>query len=83
VIQALGIVAAMLTSLSYIPQVRKAWPRGATEDLSLRTLGVLAAGLALWIVYGAAKGDAVIIVANAVGLLLIVFLLALKWRDAA
>ena len=82
-IQALGIVAAMLTSLSYIPQVRKAWPRGATEDLSLRTRGVLAAGLALWIVYGAAKGDAVIIVANAVGLSLILFLLGLKWRDAA
>ena len=82
-IQALGIAAAMLTSLSYIPQVRKAWPRGATKDLSLRTLCVLAAGLALWIVYGIAKADAVIIVANAVGLSLILFLLGLKWRDAA
>lgn len=72
----------MLTSLSYIPQVRKAWPRGATDDLSLRTLGILAAGLALWIVYGVARDDAVIIIANAVGLTLIVFLMGLKWRDA-
>jgi MtN3 and saliva related transmembrane protein len=82
VIQALGIMAAALTSLSYIPQVRKAWPRGSTDDLSLRTLGILAAGLALWIVYGLARADTVIVVANAVGLFLILFLMALKWRDA-
>jgi MtN3 and saliva related transmembrane protein len=28
--------AALLTSLSYVPQVRKALPRGSTGDLSLR-----------------------------------------------
>ncbi|HEY0423403.1 MAG TPA: SemiSWEET family transporter [Rhodopila sp.] len=81
-IQALGVMAAMLTSLSYIPQVRKAWPRGSTDDLSFRTLGILAAGLSLWIAYGLAKSDAVIIVANAVGLFLILLLIGLKWRDA-
>ena len=75
-------MAAMLTSLSYIPQVRKAWPRGSTDDLSFRTLGILAAGLSLWIAYGLAKSDAVIIVANAVGLFLILLLIGLKWRDA-
>jgi MtN3 and saliva related transmembrane protein len=82
VIQALGIVAATLTSLSYIPQVRKAWPRGSTDDLSLRTLGILATGLSLWIAYGLARSDAVIVVANAVGLVLILCLIGLKWRDA-
>jgi MtN3 and saliva related transmembrane protein len=82
VIQALGIMAATLTSLSYIPQARKARPRGSTNDLSVRTLGILAAGLSLWIADGLAGGDAVIIVANAVGLVLILFLMALKWRDA-
>ena len=60
----------------------KAWPRGSTDDLSLRTLGILAAGLALWIVYGLARADPVIVVANAVGLFLILFLMALKWLDA-
>jgi MtN3 and saliva related transmembrane protein len=79
-IQALGIMAATLTSLSYIPQVRKAWPRGSTNDLSFRTLGILAAGLSLWIAYGLARSDAVII--NVVGLILIGFLIGLKWRDA-
>ena len=81
-IQTLGIMAATLTSLSYIPQVRKAWPRGSTNDLSFRTLGILAAGLSLWIAYGLARSDAVIIIANVVGLILIGFLIGLKWRDA-
>ncbi|WP_440145439.1 PQ-loop domain-containing transporter [Bradyrhizobium canariense] len=27
-------MAAVLASLSYLPQVRKVWPRGSTDDLS-------------------------------------------------
>lgn len=34
----LGLLAAALTSLSYIPQVRKALPRKSTDDLSLKML---------------------------------------------
>jgi uncharacterized protein with PQ loop repeat len=46
-----------LASLPYIPQVWKAWPRGSTGDLSLGMLTALTLGLALWIVYGALRGD--------------------------
>ena len=78
----IGLLAAALTSLSYIPQVRKALPPGSTGDLSSKTLAVLAAGLALWIGYGVLKGDYVIIVANAVGLALVSTLIGFKIRDA-
>jgi len=78
----IGLLAAALTSLSYIPQVKKALPAGSTDDLSSKTLGVLASGLALWIGYGALKSDYVIIVANAVGLALVVTLIGFKIRDA-
>ena len=77
-----GLLAAALTSLSYIPQVKKALPAGSTDDLSSKTLGVLASGLALWIGYGVLKSDYVIIVANAVGLALVVTLIGFKIRDA-
>jgi MtN3 and saliva related transmembrane protein len=40
----IGAFAAALTSLSYVPQVRKAWPRGSTDDLSLTMLVVLTVG---------------------------------------
>jgi MtN3 and saliva related transmembrane protein len=47
---ALGAVAALLTSLSYILQVKKAWPRNSTKDISLQMLLALRLGLGLWIV---------------------------------
>jgi MtN3 and saliva related transmembrane protein len=80
-ITSLGLLAAVLTSLSYIPQVRKALPRGSTHDLSVRTLIILAAGLSLWILYGILKGDWVVVIANSFGCTLIVILLAFKFRD--
>ena len=67
VIPWIGVCAAVLTSLSYIPQVRKAWPRGSTKDLSLHMLIVLTTGLLLWIGYGVMKSDRVIVAANSVG----------------
>ena len=77
----IGVAAAALTSLSYVPQVRKAWPPGSTADLSLTMLGVLTTGLLLWIGYGLLKGDWVIVAANGVGAALSASVLAFKIRD--
>lgn len=77
----IGVVAAALTSLSYIPQVRKAWPRGSTADLSLTMLAVLTTGLLLWIGYGLLQDDWVIVAANSVGAGLSASVLAFKIRD--
>lgn len=76
-----GFVAAALTSLSYIPQVQKALPRGATDDLSLKMLLALFTGLALWIAYGAVIGDLIIMTANAIGAGLVGTVLGCKIRD--
>jgi MtN3 and saliva related transmembrane protein len=62
-----GALAAFLASLSYVPQVRKARPRGSTGDLSLGMLAALTLGLTLWIIYGIIQGDWIIIGSNAVG----------------
>jgi MtN3 and saliva related transmembrane protein len=56
----LGMLAAALTSLSYLPQLQKAMPQNSTSDLSLKKLVALSAGLCLWIVYGVLKDDWVI-----------------------
>lgn len=77
----IGACAALLTSLSYIPQVQKAWPRGSTKDLSLHMLVVLTTGLLLWIGYGLLKSDWVIVAANSVGATLSACVLAFKIRD--
>ena len=77
----IGAVAAILTSLSYIPQVRKTWPRGSTHDLSLHMLIALTAGLLAWIVYGTIRGDWIIVAANSMGAALSGSVLAFKLRD--
>jgi len=78
----IGGIAASLSSLSYLPQVFKAWPRGATHDLSAGMLVALTTGLALWIIYGVFRGDWVIVCANAVGALLAGVVLMCKVRDS-
>ena len=77
----IGGLAALLTSLSNIPQVQKAWPRGSTKDLSVKMLAVLTMGLGVWIGYGILKEDWVIIVANGVGATLSGIVLFCKFRD--
>ena len=74
------MAAAALTSAANIPQLLKAWRTSETEDLSLRTLIVLCAGLALWLAYGILRPDLVIILGNAVALAISGSLLALKLR---
>jgi MtN3 and saliva related transmembrane protein len=77
----LGIAAAALTSLSYLPQLQKAIPRHSTSDLSLKMLVALSSGLCLWVVYGVAKDDWVIILANSIGAMLSLAVLGFKIRD--
>jgi MtN3 and saliva related transmembrane protein len=76
-----GGTAAFLASLSYVPQVRKAWPRGSTKDLSLSMLSALTLGLTLWLLYGVLHSDWVIIIANGLGASLCGIVLGCKLRD--
>jgi MtN3 and saliva related transmembrane protein len=81
VIITLGIAAVALSSLSYVPQLRKVLPRGSTADRSSRTLVALAGGLTLWAIYGVARSDWILALANLVGLILVAGVLACVVRD--
>jgi MtN3 and saliva related transmembrane protein len=76
----LGMAAATLTTIAFLPQVIKSWRTGSTRDVSLgmfltRTLGIL-----LWLAYGTLISDLPLIAANAVTLALAVTMLYLKFR---
>ena len=73
-----GLATAVCTTGANLPQLKKAWSTGQTDDISLNMLLVLSCGLALWVVYGVLKGDIVIILANGISLTLIGGLLYLK-----
>lgn len=77
----LGFFAGALTTLSFAPQAIKAWRSRSTADLSFAMLLLLLAGVLLWFVYGAARGDLAIIVANGATAVLVAFTLALKAQN--
>ncbi len=79
-ISILGFIAGALTTLSFVPQVHKAWRTRRCEDLSYGMLLTFGLGVVSWLVYGLLLRAAPIIVANAVTLTLIVALLIMKSR---
>jgi uncharacterized protein with PQ loop repeat len=48
----IGLTAAVCTTAANLPQLKKAWVTGQTDDLSLKTLLLFGSGLVLWIIYG-------------------------------
>lgn len=75
-----GYIAGALTTVSFVPQVYRAWRLKETRDLSLAMLVLFAAGLLLWAWYGFQTGSVPIIAANVITLLLVLVLLWLKVR---
>lgn len=82
VVTGIGLAAAALTTLSFLPQVLKVWRSRRADDLSLATFGMFCAGVVLWLAYGVLIGDLPLIVSNAVTLTLAgsVLVLALRYR---
>ena len=77
----IGLAAAVCTTAANLPQLKKAWTTGQTDDISLKMLLLFACGLGLWVVYGVLQEDIVIILANGISLILIAGLLYLKLRQ--
>jgi MtN3 and saliva related transmembrane protein len=75
---AIGLAAAVCTTAANLPQLKKAWVTGQTDDLSLKTLLLFATGLLLWVIYGFLQADFVIILANGISLLILSVILYLK-----
>lgn len=76
----LGFLAGALTSTGYLPQVVKGFRTKRMHDVSLLMPAILGIGMSLWLVYGIAREDVVIIVANIVGTSMTALLVAMKIR---
>ncbi|MCK9632343.1 MAG: SemiSWEET transporter [Methanoregula sp.] len=74
----IGYIAGALTTISFIPQVVKAWKMKETRDLSLAMLVLFAIGVLLWTLYGIWAGSLPVIAANVITFVLILVLLFLK-----
>ena len=75
-----GYLAAMLTTLSFVPQAVKTIRSRDTRGLSLGMYVVFTAGVAMWLVYGIALHSIPMILANVVTFLLSATILGLKLK---
>jgi MtN3 and saliva related transmembrane protein len=75
-----GYIAGTLTTISFVPQVIKAWKMRETRDISLAMIVLFGIGILLWTLYGIWTGSLPIIAANVITFFLILVLLFLKVR---
>ncbi len=61
----MGVLGAVLTSASWIPQIIKAVQSRQLRDLSWAMLGIFDLGSFCWLIYGIHRTDWIIIGANA------------------
>ena len=78
--QWVGLVAGLLTTFAFVPQVLKIWRSKSAKDISMRTYVAFSLGVALWLVYGILKQEPPIILWNAVTLVLAIVIVAMKLR---
>ncbi|MGK0674056.1 MAG: SemiSWEET transporter [Halothiobacillaceae bacterium] len=76
----IGIVAATLTTVAFVPQVVKTWESRHTRDLSLGMFSLFTSGVLCWLLYGVLIGSWPIIVANTITAGLAGSILFLKLR---
>ena len=79
--EAVGLIAACLTTSSFLPQAIRIWRTRSARDVSLAMYLMMTAGNALWLTYGILIGSVSMIFANATCLLMVVSVLVLKIRD--
>ena len=76
----IGIMAGLLCTISFIPQVIKIFKTKNTRDLSLVTFYTLSLGVFLWLIYGILIKEPPIIGSNAVILILSLLIVVMKIR---
>lgn len=73
----IGLMAAFLTTLAFVPQVIHILKTKKTDGISLAMYSAFTSGVALWLAYGFMVMDLPVILANAVTLVLALIVLGL------
>jgi MtN3 and saliva related transmembrane protein len=74
----IGLIAGFFTSVAAVPQLVKSYRSRHVRDISIWQPVLLAAGLALWLVYGILLNDLPLIAANIFSLLCYAVLIVMK-----
>ena len=78
VYEVLGFLAAILTTVAFIPQVVKVYKTKETKSISLSMYMVFSVGVLLWFIYGFHLNSLPMILANGITLLSSIYILFMK-----
>lgn len=74
----LGMIAGVLTTACWIPQILRTLRTRSAKDFSWTYLIVITTGVALWFLYGLGRRDAAVATPNGVTLLFLLVLVTVK-----
>ena len=76
----IGFFAAFCTTVAFLPQAIKVYKTRSTKDISLYMFLIFTVGVLSWLIYGLIINDLPVILANAVTLVLSLFILIYKLK---
>jgi len=81
-VEVVGLVGAMFTTLAFVPQVVKIWKNRSSEGISLSMYVCMLVGISIWLAYGILIDSIAVIVANILSgiLQVVIIFLTLKNR---
>jgi MtN3 and saliva related transmembrane protein len=79
-IEVIGLIAACLTTSSFLPQVYKIWKFKNSDGISLSMYLFMLTGVILWFIYGLLIGSISVIIANFIAALLQMIIIYYKLK---
>ena len=76
----IGLLAAVVSTVGFAPQVIKVYRTRMTRDLSLGSYIILLSGLFLWLIYGLLLGNVPIILGNATACSMAAYIIYMKLK---
>jgi MtN3 and saliva related transmembrane protein len=76
----LGMLAGLLTTIAFVPQVWKIWKTKSARDVSLPAFITFTIGVAMWTAFGIVKAEMAITLWNSITLVLAIAILVMKIR---
>ena len=80
IFEVLGMLAAIITTTSFLPQVYKTWKSKDTQALSLTMYITFFIGVTLWMIYGIYLNSWPMILANLITGVAVLVLIGLKLK---
>ena len=80
ILKYIGFFAAFCTTVAFFPQAIKVWKSKSTKDISLYMFIIFTTGVLSWLIYGIIINNLPIIIANALTLILSIFILIYKLK---